>query len=118
MQTLTFSAKFVSLKQAVEEVVTIRYYLRSMGFKNCKPSVIYSGIIKAIYNAVDPIRPLRKQYLALANHFCCIDFVAIDVINVVFDIVIVTVIFVVLVIEVVVVVVVVVIVIILLFLLC
>ena len=41
VKTPTFGAEFVALKKAVEEAITLRYYLRSMGVKVTKPSIIY-----------------------------------------------------------------------------
>ena len=70
VQTSTFGAEFVSLKRAVEEAVTIRYYLRSMGVKVSKPTIIYGDNLSAIRNTVDPGSPVKKKYLALAYHFC------------------------------------------------
>ena len=70
VQTSTFGAEFISLKRAVEEAVTIRYYLRSMGVKVTKPSIIYGDNMSAIRNTIDPGSPLKKKYLALAYHFC------------------------------------------------
>ena len=58
------------MKRAVEESVTIRYYLRSIRVKVSKPTIIYGDNISAIRNTVDPGSPLKKKYLALANHFC------------------------------------------------
>ena len=71
VQTSTFGAEFVSLKRAVEEAITIRYYLRSMGVKVQKPTVIYGDNLSAIKNTIEPGSPLKKKYLALAYHFRC-----------------------------------------------
>ena len=70
VQTSTFGAEFVSLKRAVEEAITIRYYLRSMGVSITKPTVVYGDNMSAIRNSIDPSSPLKKKYLALAYHFC------------------------------------------------
>ena len=70
VQTSTFGAEFVSLKRSVEEAIAIRYYLRSMGVRVTKPTVIYGDNLSAIRNSVDPGSPLKKKYLALAYHFC------------------------------------------------
>ena len=43
IQTSTFGAEFCALKKAVEEAMTLRYYLRSMGVHVTKPSIIYAG---------------------------------------------------------------------------
>ena len=70
VQTSTFGAEFVSLKRAVEEAITIRYYLRSMGVRVQKPTIIYGDNMSAIKNSTMPSSPLKKKYLALAYHFC------------------------------------------------
>ena len=62
VQTSTFGAKFVSLKKATEEAVTMRYYLHSMGVKVTKPTVIYGADnLSAIKNTVEPGSPLKKK---------------------------------------------------------
>jgi hypothetical protein len=38
VQTSTFGAEFTALKKAVEEGITLRNYLRSMGIKVAKPT--------------------------------------------------------------------------------
>ena len=70
VQTPTFGAEFVSLKKAVGEAVTLRYYLRSMGVRVTKPTVIYGDNLSAITNATQPGSPLKEKYLALSYHFC------------------------------------------------
>jgi len=70
VQTSTFGAEFIALKKAVEEAVTTRYWLRSMGVKVSKPAIIYGDNLGAITNATVPGSMLSKKYLALAYHFC------------------------------------------------
>ena len=70
VQTTTFGAEFTALKKAVEEAVTMRYYLRSMGVLVTKPSVIYGDNLSAIVNVTDPGSQLNKKYLALSYHYC------------------------------------------------
>ena len=70
VQTSTFGAEFISMKKAVEEAITTRYYLRSMGVKVSKPTIIYADNLSAIKNSTDPSSPLKKKYLALSYHFC------------------------------------------------
>ena len=48
----------------------MRYYLRSMGVKVTKTSIIYGDNLSAITNAINPGSALKKKYLALAYHFC------------------------------------------------
>ena len=70
VQTPTFGAEFMALKKAVEEAVTLRYYLRSMGVMVTKPTVIYGDNLSSITNATTPGSPLKEKYLALSYHFC------------------------------------------------
>lgn len=70
VQTTTFGAEFVALKKAVEEAITIRYYLRSMGVAVTKPVIIYGDNLSAITNTITPGSALSKKYLALSYHFC------------------------------------------------
>jgi len=70
VQTSTFGAEFVALKKAVEEAVTLRYYLRSMGVYVTKPTVIYGDNLSSIKNTIEPGSALKKKYLALSYHFC------------------------------------------------
>ena len=58
------------MKKAVEEAITTRYYLRSMGVNVSKPTIIYADNLSAIKNSTDPSSPLKKKYLALSYHFC------------------------------------------------
>ena len=70
VQSSTFGAEFIALKKGVEEAITIRYYLRSMGVKISQPTVIYGDNLSAIKNTIRPGSPLKKKYLALSYHFC------------------------------------------------
>ena len=70
VQTSTFGAEFIALKKAVEEAVTTRYHLRSMGVHVSKPAVIYADNMSSIINATEPGSQLKKKYLALSYHFC------------------------------------------------
>ena len=69
VQTATFGAEFISLKRAIAEAITIRYYLKSMGVKVTKPTVIYGGNMSSIENTIESGSPLKKKYLALSYHF-------------------------------------------------
>ena len=65
VQKPTFRAEFISLKKAVEEAVTLRYYMKSMGVAVTKPTVIYGDYLRSITNATVPGSALKKKYLAL-----------------------------------------------------
>ena len=70
VQSATFGAEFVALKRAVEEAITLRYHMRSMGVAVTQPTVIYGDNLSAITNATLPGSALKKKYLALSYHFC------------------------------------------------
>ena len=70
VHTSTFGAEFTALKKAVEEAITIRYYLRSMGVALTKPTKIYGDNLSTITNATEPSSALKKKHIALAYHFC------------------------------------------------
>ena len=69
VQTSTFGAEFVALKKAVEEAVTLRYHLRSMGVKVSKATPIFVDNNSVVINASDPGSTLNKKGVALAYHF-------------------------------------------------
>ncbi len=56
VQMATFGGEFIVLKKAVEEAITIQYYLQSMGDAVTKPTVIYDDNIASITNA-----PLNQE---------------------------------------------------------
>ena len=70
IKTTTFGAEFIALKRAVEEAITVRYYLQSMGINVTKSTVIYGDNMASITNTIEPGSPLKKKYLALSYHFC------------------------------------------------
>ena len=70
VQTLTFSAEFISLKRAVEEAITIKYHLRSMGVMVLEATKIYSENMGVVLNTTNPGSTLNKKHVALAYHFC------------------------------------------------
>ena len=69
VQTSTFGAEFTALKKAVEEGITLRYYLRSMGIKVGKPTPIFVDNMGVVLNASNPGSTLNKKSVALSYHF-------------------------------------------------
>jgi hypothetical protein len=69
VQTSTFGAEFTALKKAVEEGITLRYYLRSMGIKVGKPTPIFVDNMGVVLNASNPGSTLNKKSEALSYHF-------------------------------------------------
>ena len=69
VQTSTFGAELTALKRAVEEAVSIRYHLRSLGVAITKPTPIYVDNMGVVLNCTNPASPLNKKMTALAYHF-------------------------------------------------
>ena len=69
VQTSTFGAEFTALKKAVEEVIALRYHLRSMGVKVSKATPIWCDNMGVVLNAGNPGSTLNKKAIALAYHF-------------------------------------------------
>jgi hypothetical protein len=69
VQTSTFGAEFTALKKAVEQTITIRYYLRYMGVQVSKPAPISVDNMSVVLNASNPGRTLNKKSVALSYHF-------------------------------------------------
>jgi len=69
VQTSTFGAEFTALKKAVEQTITIRYYLRSMGVQVTKPTPIFVDNMSVVLNASNPGSTLNKKSVALSYHF-------------------------------------------------
>ena len=61
VQTSTFGTEFISLKKAIEEAVTTRYYLRSMRMKVSKPSIIYANNLSTIKSPPTQVALWRRN---------------------------------------------------------
>ena len=59
----------MAMKLAVEEAVTVRYYLRSMGVKVEQPSLILGDNHSVIISSTNPGTTLKKKNEALAYHY-------------------------------------------------
>ena len=69
VHTSTFGAEFCALKKAVEESVSLRYYMRSMGMKVTKPVNIYVDNMGVVINSSNPESSLNKKTIGLDYHF-------------------------------------------------
>lgn len=69
VQTSTFGAEFTALKAGVEEAITIRYHLRSMGVTVSKSTPIWVDNMSVVMNATNPGSSLNKKAIALSYHF-------------------------------------------------
>ena len=68
--TSIFSAEFISLKKAVEEVVTCRYYCRASGIRVLEPTVIYKDNTSMVLNISNLEINLQYKLMTLSYHFC------------------------------------------------
>ena len=59
----------MALRTAVEDSVTLKYHLRSMGVKVTKSSNIYTDNQSVFLNSTVPGSPLNKKAVALSYHF-------------------------------------------------
>ncbi len=69
VQTLTYGAEFLALRTGVEDTITLRYYLQSMGVKVTKSSNMYVDNQSIFLNSTVPGSPLNKKHVALSYHF-------------------------------------------------
>ncbi len=69
VQASTFVDEFTALKKAVEEAITIRYHLQSMGVKISKPTPTWMDNMGVVLNASSPGSPLNKKHIALSYRF-------------------------------------------------
>ena len=81
----TYGAELMAMKRAMEEVVAIHYYLRSMGVKVSKPANVFGDNMSVLLSSTDPGSPLKKKHCALAYHFvqehyagCVVDIMKVD----------------------------------------
>src|SRR5688572_23300946 len=66
---LNIWCRIYCLKKAMEESVTIRYHLCSMGVQITKLSLIWIDSMGIVLNASNPGSTLNKKLIALAYHF-------------------------------------------------
>ena len=67
--TSTFSAEFTALKAAVEECVSLRYHMRSMGIPVKTATPIYVDDMGVVLNTTNPGSSLNKKTVALSYYF-------------------------------------------------
>ena len=66
---LKFDANFLALRTAVQDTVTIQYYLRSMGVQAKSASNIFLDNQSIFLNSTIPGSPLNKKHVALSYHY-------------------------------------------------
>jgi uncharacterized protein (DUF2249 family) len=69
VQTSTYGAELKPMRLAVEEAITIRYMLRSLGIKVLEPSNTIRDNKATIVCATNPETGLKKKNVALSYHF-------------------------------------------------
>jgi len=68
IETSTYSAEFIAMKTAVEEVMSVRYMLRCLGVKVTRPTPILGDNRSVIMNAIIPSSLLKKKHVAISYH--------------------------------------------------
>ena len=69
VQTSTFGTEFIAMKKAVEVIVMLRYYLRSMGVEVSQRTRLHVDNVSVYLNVANPASSLNKKAIALAYHF-------------------------------------------------
>jgi hypothetical protein len=68
VQTSTYGAEFSAMRLATEEIITMRYMLRSLGIKVTSPSSLSGDNAGVISNTTNPDATLKKKHIALSFH--------------------------------------------------
>ena len=67
--TSTYCAEFVSMRSAVEEVISICYMLRCLGVPVTRPMDLFGDNFGVIQSAVIPEGELKKKHIAISYHY-------------------------------------------------
>lgn len=67
--TSTYCAEFVSMRSAVEEAISIRYYLRCLGIPVTEPTNLYGDNFGVIQSASLANGELKKKHIAISYHY-------------------------------------------------
>lgn len=70
VETAVFGSEFVSLKNGMETLRSLRYKLRMMGIPVEDPSFVYGDNMSVIHNTQRPESTLKKKSLSICYHFC------------------------------------------------
>jgi hypothetical protein len=68
VQMSTYRAGFSVMRLATEEIITMRYILRSLGIKVTSPSSLSGDNAGVISNTTNPDATLKKKHIALSFH--------------------------------------------------
>ena len=69
VQTSTFGAELTALKTTTEEVLELRYFMRSLGILVDQATPIFVDNAGVVLNTTNPASSLNKKALALSYHF-------------------------------------------------
>jgi len=64
----TYCAEFIAMRTAVEEAISIRYMLRSLGIPVEEPTNLIGDNLGVIQNASIPDLDLKKKHVAISYH--------------------------------------------------
>ncbi len=67
--TSTYCAEFISMRSAVEEVISIPYMLRCLGIPVTKPTDLFGDNLGVIQSADIPEGELKKKHIAISYHY-------------------------------------------------
>jgi hypothetical protein len=68
VQSSTYGAEFLAARAATEEILSIRYFLRSFGVKVTQASRIFGDNMSVLLNITEPDSQLKKKHLCIAYH--------------------------------------------------
>ena len=68
VETSTYSAEFMAMRTAVEEIIALRYMLRCLGVRVKHSTYLYGDNMGVIQNATIKDSLLKKKHVALSYH--------------------------------------------------
>ena len=77
----TYCAKFISMRSAVEEAISIRYMLRCLGVPVTTPTDLHGDNFGGIQSAEVPEGELKKKHIAISCHYVREEAIAARIVN-------------------------------------
>jgi hypothetical protein len=68
VQSSTYGAEFLAARVATEEILSLRYYLRSFGVKVSRAARMFGDNMSVLLNISEPDSQLKKKHLCIAYH--------------------------------------------------
>jgi hypothetical protein len=68
VQSSTYGAEFLAARAATEEILSLRYYLRSFGVKVSRAARMFGDNMSVLLNISEPDSQLKKKHLCIAYH--------------------------------------------------